>query len=139
MGITGGRAGRSFHRRARGRLETQEFFCVGVEQLRFVFGAEGDVGNPVGGWLIGHEGIVHGEHDAVDAHFHDAADEGGVGEVATGGDPEVLAEVVAEGEGRIAVSPAGEGLVDAPEGEGQGLAQMAQYNLEVGVGVEYAG
>lgn len=102
---------------------------------------------PGGAVLDGLVGVVDGEEDALGADLADDVLEGVGGEVAGGGDPDVLLEVVVDGLLGEAVVPLLDGeraldvlepVVDAPEVEGQVLAQVADDDLEVGVAVEDA-
>ncbi len=57
-----------------------------------------------------------------------------VGEVAAGGDPEVLAEDFPKCVVRIVP---GKDMIRAPEEEGQTLTQMTKDDFQIGMGLEY--
>ena len=78
-----------------------------MKDFCFVLGAQRYGWYPLGGGHVGHEGIVYRKKNPVHAHFHNAAKQGRVGEVAAGSDPKMLAEVVAEGEGGVPPSTPG--------------------------------
>ena len=101
--------------------------------------AQRDVRNPVGARLVVDEGVVDGEHDAVHAHLHDRAQQGRVGEVSAGGNPEVLGEVLPEGAWHCLVAHSFQGIVDAPQQERQALPHVAKDEFQAGVFVEHAG
>src|SRR5512141_2984114 len=77
-------------------LHLQQAFHVAAEDLCLVLRAERDALSPVGAGLILDERVIDREEDAVNADLLDAAQERRVGEEAAGGDPEMLAERVAE-------------------------------------------
>src|SRR5712672_3218610 len=116
--------------------QPQQALDVAAEDLGLVLVAQRDAVHPIGAGLVLDKRVVDREQDAVDPHLHHAAEQRRVGEEAAGGDPEMLAERVAE---PVRPGPvAHQGHVDAPQQEGQALTEMAEDDLEPGIGVEHA-
>ena len=107
---------------------------VAAQDLDLVLVAQRHSLHPMHRRLVGDERPINGEQDTVDAHFHHAAQQRRIGEVAAGRDVEGAAEGLAEAY-RLRAR-AGERVNDAPHQERQRLPEMAENNLEPRIGVE---
>src|SRR5229473_7879248 len=116
--------------------QPQQALDVAAEDLGLVLLAQRDAMHPLGPWPVLDKRVVDRKQDAVDPHLHHAAQQRRVGEEAAGGNPEMLAEGVAKPVRPGAV--AHQGHVDPPQQEGQALAEMAEDDLQSGIGVEHA-
>src|SRR5687768_9445714 len=83
----------------RSRSEPEQPPRVAAEDLRAVFGAEGNVAHPLHPGRVEDEGIVDGKQNPVHPHLEHAAQQRRRREVAAGGNPEMLAKAVAERRG----------------------------------------
>ena len=123
----------------RGRLlHPQQPLGVAAQYLGLVLVAQRHRLHPFHAGRIDHERPVDREQDAVDAHLLHAAHQRRIGEVAAGGDPEVVAEHVAEAD-RLRCARPRDGVIDAPHQERQRLAEMAEDDLELRMLLEHAG
>src|SRR3954470_3095894 len=86
------------------KLEPEQPLRVAAVDLRPVLRAERDVLHPFHARGIEHEGIVDREEDPVGAHLHHGAQQRRGGEVAAGGNPEMLTERIAERRAAIALA-----------------------------------
>src|SRR5512145_2682827 len=117
-------------------LKLEQPLRVAVQDLGLVLAAERHGFHPLRAGGVRYEGVVYGEQDAIDAHLHDAAEQGWRREVAPRGDPEMLAEGVAKRS--LAIALARERHVDAPQRERERLAEVAENDLEPRIGLEHA-
>src|SRR6516162_2063139 len=108
---------------------------IAAQDLGLVLVAQRHVPYPLHRRLVSDERPINREQDAVDAHLHHAAQQRRIGEVAAGGDVEVAAEGLAEAHRLRAWT--GERVIDAPHQERQRLPEMAENDLESGIGLEH--
>src|SRR5215813_15471685 len=108
---------------------------VAAQDLGLVLIAQRHALHPLHRRLVGHERPIDRKHDTVDAHLHHAAQQRRIGEVAAGCNMEVAAEGLAEAQ-RLRTRT-GERLINAPHQERQRLPEMAENDLEPGIGVEH--
>src|SRR6516162_4464704 len=108
---------------------------VAAQDLDLVLVAQRHSLHPLHRRLVGDERPINGEQDTVDAHFHHAAQQRRIGEVAAGRDVEVTTEGLAETYRPGAWT--GERVIDAPHQERQRLPEMAENDLEPGIGLEH--
>src|SRR6202035_911298 len=92
------------------RSDSEESAGVAVEHLLLIFGRQWHRLHPAHPGRILHVRVVHRKQDVVDAHFEYRAQQRGCGEVAAGGDVEVVAERLFEAD--VAVARPVDGLVD---------------------------
>src|SRR6202040_1461733 len=117
-------------------LEFQQPLGIAVQQLLLVLRAQWQGLRPFGARRVVDKRIVDREENAVDPHFHHAAQEGGIGEEAARRNEEVLAECIPKALAAFAVSR--QAHVDAPEIKRQALAEVAENDFQTGIGVEHA-
>src|SRR3569623_1179657 len=78
------------------RSHPQQALGVAAQYLRLILIAQRHRFHPLHAGRIDHERPVNRKQDAVDAHFLIAAHQRRIGEIAARGDPEIVAEDVAE-------------------------------------------
>src|SRR4051812_20201368 len=101
---------------------------VGMGNLVQDAGFEVEVEEPIGGALVVGEWVVDGEHQSVVAEHFAGQPHRAVEEVAAGGDPEVVPEVLADGLVQLRRQRP-EHFLDSGQMERKSLAEMAQDDL----------
>src|SRR5262249_23286858 len=110
------------------KSEPEQPLGVAACELDLVLVAQGDTLEPLRPGLVRDKRPVHRKKYAIDSQFHDAAEQGRIGEIPAGGDIEVLAEDCAEAQGLGA--RAGKRMIDPPYQVRQRFAEMAENNFQ---------